>query len=191
MDASGLLCPGQGAPGAGRYRHDRCLGSRGFLIVRRSARKDDRSPSLSAANSVRCVLVASRSATKLWRYWGLIPFAVIIISLGTANGLGPGVYLLLIALLIFYVLFQAPMWCGAVNRSRTSAPVEYCRNNSSGLLLGCNRVRQHKWQKLQNIWWATKWRENTRGIWMGPAAKLATVTGLIGTITGIFGMFKG
>lgn len=135
--------------------------------------------------------MATHKSTSLWRYWGLIPFAVILMSVSTASGLGPGAYLVLIALLIFYVLFQAPVWCGAVNRTRSSGQVEYCRNNSSGLLLGCNRVRQHKWQKLQNLWWTTRWRENTKGIWAGPAARLATVTGLIGTVTGIYGMFKG
>jgi hypothetical protein len=135
--------------------------------------------------------VASKTSTALWRYWGLIPFAIIIFSVGTASGLGPGTYLILIGLLMFYVLFQAPVWCGAVNRTRSTGSVDYCRNNSSGLLLGCSRVRQHKWQKLQSLWWTTRWRENTRGLWAGPAAKFATLTGLIGTITGIYGMFKG
>jgi hypothetical protein len=50
---------------------------------------------------------------------------------------------------------------------------------------------QHKWQKLQSLWWTTRWRENTRGLWAGPAGKFATLTGLIGTVTGIYGMFKG
>ena len=135
--------------------------------------------------------MASKTSTALWRYWGLIPFAIIIISVGTASGLGPGTYLILIGLLMFYVLFQAPVWCGAVNRTTVKGAVEYCRNNSSGLLLGCSRVRQHKSQKLKSLWWTARWRENTRGLWVGPAAKLATLTGLIGTFTGIYGMFKG
>ncbi|GAA3941244.1 hypothetical protein [Actinoplanes auranticolor] len=141
--------------------------------------------------SVLSVYVASRKSTALWRYWGLIPFAIIIISVGTASGLGPGTYLILIGLLMFYVLFQAPVWCGAVNRTRSNGPVDYCRNNSSGLLLGCSRVRQHKMQKLKSLWWTARWRENTKGLWVGPPAKLATLTGLIGTVTGVFGMFKG
>ncbi len=140
---------------------------------------------------VLSVYVASRKPTALWRYWGLIPFAIIIISVGTASGLGPGTYLILIGLLMFYVLFQAPVWCGAVNRTRSKGPVDYCRNNSSGLLLGCNQVRQHKLQKLKSLWWTARWRENTKGLWAGPPAKLATLTGLIGTVTGIYGIFKG
>lgn len=133
--------------------------------------------------------MASRSPN-LWRYWGLLPFAVMLVSLGTASGLGPLAYLVLTALLIFYVLFQAPVWCGAVNRTRSSGSIDFCRNNSSGLILGCSRVRQHKWQKLHNVWWSTKWREKTAGLWAGPAAKFATITGLFGTFTGIYGMIQ-
>lgn len=125
----------------------------------------------------------------LRRYWGYIPFSLLLLSLG-AKGLGAGVYVVLTSLLLGYILFQAPVWCGAVNRMR-GREAEYCRNNSYGLLLGCNHVRQHKWQKLRSLWWTARWRENTRGLWVGPAAKFATVTGLVGTITGIWGMVKG
>ena len=48
-------------------------------------------------------------------------------------------------LVIVWSLFAAPTWCGAVNRKR-GAEVEYCRNNASGLLLGC-RIRQHKFDR--------------------------------------------
>jgi hypothetical protein len=139
-------------------------------------------------SSVRYVSMASRSTSKLWRYWGYIVLVVLIVSLST-KGFGPGVYAFLVGLLIFYVLFQAPVWCGAVNRKR-SREIEYCRNNSSGLLLGCNQVRQHKWQKLQGLWWTSRWRENTHGLWAGPAAKFATISGLVGIVTGIWGVIK-
>ncbi len=113
--------------------------------------------------------------------------AVLLLSLGS-NAFGPGIYLALVGLLILYVLFQAPVYCGAVNRVRASG-VEFCRNNSTGLILGCH-LRQHKWQKFGNEWWSLSWREKTRGLWTGASAKLATVSGVIGTVTGLIGVFK-
>ncbi len=124
----------------------------------------------------------------MWQYWGYALFIVLILSVATAQ-VGPGISALMTALLIGYVLFQAPVWCGAQNRTR-GQNVEYCRNNSSGLLLGC-WLRQHKWQKFKTPWWGAKWRENTRGLWAGPAAKFATVTGVTGTVTGIWGVIMG
>ena len=44
-----------------------------------------------------------------------------------------------------------------VNRQR-GGEVEYCRNNSSGLLLGC-WIRQHKFQHFTSAWWITNWRD--------------------------------
>jgi hypothetical protein len=60
-------------------------------------------------------------------------------------------------------------WCGAINRKR-GREVEYCRNNSSGLLLGC-RIRQHKLQRFKRAWWTTAWRDRMRGMWAGAPAK--------------------
>ncbi|WP_258378263.1 hypothetical protein [Micromonospora endophytica] len=34
------------------------------------------------------------------------------------------------------------------------------------------------------------WREKSKGIWTGASAKLATVSGIVGTVTGIIGVFK-
>jgi len=76
-----------------------------------------------------------------------------------------------------------------VNRRR-GKETEYCRNNSYGLLLGCH-LKQHKWDKLKGAWWGEGWRRHTRGLWVGPAAKFATVTGLVGTVSAVWGMFKG
>jgi hypothetical protein len=42
------------------------------------------------------------------------------------------------------LLFAAPVWCGAENRSGG-----YCRNNATGLLLGCH-LRYRRWQKLKS-----------------------------------------
>jgi hypothetical protein len=131
--------------------------------------------------------MASRSKSKLWRYWGYGVLAILLLSLGS-NAFGPGLYAVLVGLLIFFILFQAPVYCGAINRKR-GKQVEFCRKNSTGLLLGCD-LRQHKMQKFGQEWWSLGWREKTRGIWTGAAAKLATVSGVVGTVTGIIGVIK-
>lgn len=45
-----------------------------------------------------------------------------------------------------FLLLAAPVWCAARNRDGTT-----CRNNASGLLVGCSRVRYHRWDKLTSI----------------------------------------
>jgi hypothetical protein len=72
-----------------------------------------------------------------------------------------------------WALFVAPAWCGAAIRQRG----QFCRNNSWGLLLGCH-LRQHKWQKLKLIFVTRRWQQFTRGLWSGPSAILATVSGV-------------
>jgi len=54
--------------------------------------------------------------------------------------------IVVLSLAVFvYAGFQAPALCGAVNRDGT-----YCRENASGLLMGCHR-RHHRLQKLKMI----------------------------------------
>jgi hypothetical protein len=71
-----------------------------------------------------------------------------------------------------YFLFQAPLWCGAVTREGT-----LCRNNSSGLLIGCH-LREHKWQKLKMAFVPKAWRELNRGLWATPREGVNTLAGL-------------
>lgn len=119
------------------------------------------------------------------RYWGLLPLVAMFVLFGVARPeIGP--YVVLPLMVLFWALFSAPTTCGAINRTRGGNEVEYCRNNSSGLLLGC-RIRQHKWQRFKSAWWHSSWREKTRGLWTGASSKLATVSAIIGILTGLFG----
>jgi hypothetical protein len=120
---------------------------------------------------------------RLWRYWGLMLVAIMVIGLGWIPA---APYAVMTLLVIVWTLFAAPTWCGAVNRRRGN-DVEYCRNNSSGLLLGC-WIRQHKFQRLTRTWWTTSWHERMRGIWAGPASKLATVSAVFGIVAGMIGL---
>src|SRR5687768_1837068 len=90
--------------------------------------------------------------SRLWRYWGVAVVLIMVIFLGK---LSTAPYVVMTLLVIVWSLFAAPAWCGAVNRKR-GKEVEYCRNNSSGLMLGC-RIRQHRLQKFTRSWWATSW----------------------------------
>ena len=73
-----------------------------------------------------------------------------------------GLVLILSVGAVGYFLFQAPLWCGAITRDGT-----LCRNNSSGLLIGCH-LREHKWQKLKMAFIPKAWRELNRGLWATP-----------------------
>jgi hypothetical protein len=122
----------------------------------------------------------------LRRYWGLAVLALLLFA--WTKQVGPGSLFVLSGLVIFWAAFQAPLWCGAVNRSGTrrqgeqEAATKFCRNNAYGLLMGC-RLREHRWQKFQMIFYSRRWRELTRGMWMTPTARLATVSGVAGIVS--------
>jgi hypothetical protein len=121
--------------------------------------------------------------SRLWHYWGVAVVLIMLIGIGK---LSTAPYVVMTLLVIVWSLFAAPVWCGAVNRKR-GKEVEYCRNNSSGLLLGC-RIHQHKTQHFTRFWWATTWNDRMRGLWAGPKAKFAAVTALFGVFTGAIGL---
>ncbi|SCF25099.1 hypothetical protein GA0074695_4800 [Micromonospora viridifaciens] len=131
--------------------------------------------------------MASRGKSNVWQYWGYGVLAVLLLSLG-GKAFGPAIYAALVGLLLFFVLFQAPVYCGAINRKRGGV-IEFCRNNSAGLILGCH-LRQHKLQKLGRDWWSLGWRQKTEGLWSGGQAKLATLSFVVGTVVSVIGLFK-
>ncbi|MEV4718962.1 hypothetical protein AB0J94_17375 [Micromonospora noduli] len=114
----------------------------------------------------------------LRRYWGLVALALLLTAWWTTQ-VGPGVLYLLSGAVVLWSLFQAPAWCGA-SRSRDG----FCRNNSRGLLLGCH-LREHRWQKFKMLFYSSRWTAFSRGTWATPSAKLATVSGLIGSVSAI------
>jgi hypothetical protein len=114
----------------------------------------------------------SRGKKSLARWWG---FALVIALLAILPTRAvPAVILFgLSGLSLVWVLFLAPVWCGADTRKG-----QFCRNNSWGLLLGCH-LRQHRWQKLQMMFVTRRWHQLNEGLWSSPAAILATISGLI------------
>ncbi len=100
----------------------------------------------------RASLVVGRAWLGLGRYWGVV--VAIMIAIGAILG-GPSAafYAAMTVLVVVWSLVAAPSWCSAVN-PRCGGEIEYCRNNSSGLLLGC-WIRQHKYQRFTQPWWGT------------------------------------
>lgn len=112
------------------------------------------------------------------RYWGYLALIAAIVGLVT-HELASAVILALSLAAVAYFAFQAPVWCGAITRSG-----QLCRNNSTGLLLGCHN-RQHKWQKLKMVFIPRAWRELNKGLWAGPSERTATVASLAGVVSAL------
>lgn len=109
------------------------------------------------------------------RYWGYL-LLVGLFAAWWSTDVGPIPLVILSILVVGYLLFQAPVWCGAEGRNGL------CRNNAFGLFLGCH-LRQHKWQKLKMSVVPKRWRELNRGLWTNPSTCLATVSTILGIIS--------
>jgi hypothetical protein len=68
-----------------------------------------------------------------------------------------------------FLLLGAPVWCSAENRTGG-----YCRNNSTGLLLGCH-LRYHRWQKLKSAMHMRDFREVLGRLFQNPNTGAAIV----------------
>ncbi|WP_344617733.1 hypothetical protein [Dactylosporangium salmoneum] len=117
------------------------------------------------------------------KYWGYIVLVLLLTAWWTTK-IGPPVLVALSVLVTLYFLFQAPIWCGAINRDQT-----LCRRNASGLLLGCS-YRQHKWQKLKMMVVPPMWRKLNHGLWASPTTGLATIGALLGIASTLAGLVK-
>ena len=102
------------------------------------------------------------------RYWG--PAAVVALVIGRVYGFAWPILIALSLVSTIYVLFFAPLWCGAITRDDT-----LCRRNSTGLLMGCS-YRQHKWQRLMMVFVPRMWKTLNHGLWNTPKESLATLT---------------
>ncbi len=122
----------------------------------------------------------------LKKYWGWIAVALLIF-VWTNSKIGPVAPLILSVLATGYFLFQAPVWCGALNRGETKR----CRNNAHGLLMGCH-LSYHKWLKLKDLLRPKHWREFNRLIWDGTkkcvsaGVALATIASGVAAVIALF-----
>lgn len=74
--------------------------------------------------------------------WTAIPVLIVLWT----QPVSPTVRAFVSAVYALFLLLAAPVWCAATNRDGTT-----CRNNASGLLVGCSQVRYHRWAKLTSI----------------------------------------
>ncbi|MGL5827561.1 MAG: hypothetical protein ACRCYU_22555 [Nocardioides sp.] len=114
------------------------------------------------------------------RYWGYVLLGIGVF-LWLDGRLSPSAGLFLAAVGLYYAALAAPTWCGAEIR----IDGERCRNNSYGLLRGCNQVRQHKWQRAKSIVVPASWRDLNRGLWTSPQNTLATVSSVVSIAVGV------
>ena len=83
-----------------------------------------------------------------------------------------------------HLLFREPLlWCGAATREG-----DRCRNNAKGLLMGCNQVRQHKWQKVQLLIHPSGWSDLTRSVFYGTRKACAALAALVTFVSGLAGI---
>jgi hypothetical protein len=117
----------------------------------------------------------------LQRYWGYIALALAIAGWVT-HVVGYAVIAIVSLLALVYFLFQAPLTCGAETRGGL-----HCRNNSHGLLLGCH-FRQHKWQRIRDVFVSRKWRDVFHDLMGSPKDKLGTISALISVLSLFVGL---
>jgi hypothetical protein len=109
----------------------------------------------------------------LRKYWGYA--LLLVLAYGwTGDRFGPGVLALVSTFVVIYVLFQAPVWCTAETRSKG-----FCRNNASGLLMGCH-LREHKWQKFKMMVKTRYWGRLGRRFMTGIGAQAAAFSAIAG-----------
>jgi hypothetical protein len=117
----------------------------------------------------------------LQRYWGYIALALAIFGWVT-HVFGYAVILIVSLVALVYFLVQAPLTCGAEIRGR-----QHCRNNSNGILLGCH-IRQHKWQRVRDIFVSRKWRNVIHDLTGSPKDILGTIGGFLSILSIFVGL---
>ncbi len=121
-----------------------------------------------------------RAATKkrIARYWGYLLLIALYVGWFELDW-DPIALGIISALIVFYMLFQAPVPCCAKTRE-----YEFCRNNARGLLRGCH-LEDHKWQNLKMLVRQQAWARVARGIFRrisGNAAALSAIAGIVSAI---------
>jgi len=125
----------------------------------------------------------SRRKNSLARWWGFVLVVAVLAALPSRD-VPAAILFVLSGLGLVWVLFLAPVWCGAVTRRHES-----CHNNSWGLLIGCH-LREHRWQKFKMIFVNRRWQQLNKGLWSNPGAVIATVSGLIAIVGAIVAIVR-
>ena len=108
----------------------------------------------------------------LGQWWGVLA-GLSLIAAWVNKAAGPAVVIGLSAVVLIWCFFQAPVTCKAEVRGRTDG----CRNNASGLLLGCH-IRQHRLQKLKMLIVRRQVRSFCAGLFSDGKTIVVTLSGL-------------
>ncbi|MFR9758194.1 hypothetical protein [Streptomyces sp. TR06-5] len=120
----------------------------------------------------------------LGQWWGVLA-ALLLIAAWINEAAGPVVVIGLSSVVLLWCFFQAPVTCKAEVRGRPDG----CRNNASGLLLGCH-IRQHRWQKLKMLVVRRRVRAFCRGLFSDGKATVVTLAGIGSLASGVGGMIQ-
>lgn len=121
----------------------------------------------------------------LGQWWGVLA-GVLLIAAWINRAAGPAVVIILSAVVLLWCAVQAPVTCGAPVRGREDG----CRNNASGLLLGCH-IRQHRWQKLKMLIVRRQVRAFCSGLFSDGKATVVTLAGIGSFISGLVALVPG
>lgn len=128
--------------------------------------------------------MSRKNRSPLYRNAGYLLLAGAIVLL-FARDVGPVAVSGAFALCFVWLLFAAPLWCGAKNRGEG-----YCRNNSYGLLGGCRRVRIHKWLRFKALIRLEPISTAFRGWFTGAPQQIATCSLAVSAVGVVAGLFK-
>ncbi|MBQ0987304.1 hypothetical protein KBZ10_22850 [Streptomyces sp. F63] len=129
--------------------------------------------------------VRSKKLGGLGQWWGVL-VGSLLIAAWINKAAGPVVIVLLSSGVLLWCFFQAPVTCQAEVRGRTDG----CRNNASGLLLGCH-IRQHRWQKLKMLVVRRQVRAFCSGLFSDGKATVVTLAGLGSFASGLAAFIPG
>ena len=121
----------------------------------------------------------------LGQWWGVLA-GFLLIAAWVNSAAGPAVVIVLSTLTAVWCFFQAPVTCGAPVRGREDG----CRNNASGLLLGCH-IRQHRWQKLRLLIFRRQFREFCAGLFSDGKATIVTLAGVGSFVSALVALVPG
>lgn len=127
----------------------------------------------------------SKALGGLGQWWGVLA-GLLLIAAWINSSAGPAVVIALSAITLVWCLFQAPVTCGAPVRGRDDG----CRNNASGILLGCH-IRQHRWQKLRMLILRRQVREFCAGLFSDGKATVVTLAGVGSFVSGLVALVPG
>ncbi|THV40644.1 hypothetical protein [Glycomyces buryatensis] len=128
--------------------------------------------------------MSRKRKSPIYRYWGYLLLAGAVVLLFSRD-VGPVAVSGAFALCFVWLLLAAPTWCGAKNRGEG-----YCRNNSTGLLGGCGKVRMHKWLRFKSLTRLDTFGNAVRGWFTGAPQQIAACSLAVSAIGVVAGLFK-